>query len=87
MVTNISYFGTDSISLFLSSAVKNLRILHEAMESDLLAQQRSGISSGPEYLLDCCDAMTTVLQALDRITCVDTPYAGPWAASSMAAWS
>lgn len=67
MVTNISYFGTDSISLFLSSAVKNLRILHEAMESDLLAQQRSGISSGPEYLLDCCDAMTTVLQALDRI--------------------
>ena len=48
MVTNISYFGTDSISLFLSSAVKNLRILHEAMESDLLAQQRSGISSGPE---------------------------------------
>ena len=67
MDTSIMCFGVDSISFFLSSAVKNLRIIHEAMESDLLAQQQSGISLGPEHLLDCCDAMTTVLRDLDRI--------------------
>lgn len=67
MTASIPCFGVDSISLFLSSAIKNLRILHDVMERDLLAQQRSGINQRPEYLLDCCDAMIALLREFDRI--------------------
>ncbi|MEY8316005.1 hypothetical protein AALB19_01660 [Oscillospiraceae bacterium 50-58] len=67
MTATIPSFELETVSLFLSSAIKNFRILREEMESDLLAQKRSGINLGPEHLMDCCDAMGTVLRELDRI--------------------
>ena len=67
MTATIPSFELETVSLYLSSAIKNFRILREEMESDLLAQKRSGINLGPEHLMDCCDAMGTVLRELDRI--------------------
>lgn len=67
MTATLPRFDLETVSLFLSGAIKNLRILREEMESDLLAQKRSGINLGPEHLMDCCDAMGTVLRELDRI--------------------
>lgn len=60
-------FDIEDASMYLSSAIKNLRILKEAMEGDLLAQKRTSIYLGPDHLLDCCDAMCTVLRELDRL--------------------
>ncbi len=66
-MTTATNIDLETVSLFLSSAIKTFRILREEMERDLLAQRRTNLYLGPDHLLDCCDAMCTVLRDLDRI--------------------
>lgn len=66
-MTTATNIDLESMSLFLSCAIKTFRILREEMEQDLLFQKRTNLYVGPEHLLDCCDAMCTVLRDLDRI--------------------
>lgn len=66
-MTTATNMDLESMSLFLSCAIKTFHILREEMERDLLAQRRTNLYLGPEHLLDCCDAMCTVLRDLDRI--------------------
>lgn len=37
------------------------------MERELTNQKKTGLNFGPDYLLDCCDAMCTAFHELDRI--------------------
>lgn len=60
-------FDVEDVSMYLSCAIKNLRTLKNEMEGDLLAQNETSIYLGPDHLLDCCDAMCTVLRELDRL--------------------
>ncbi len=66
-MTTATNLDLETVSLYLSSAIKTFRILREEMEQDLLFQKRTNLYLGPEHLLDCCDAMCTVLRDLDRI--------------------
>lgn len=60
-------FEVEDASLYLSCAIKTMRLLREETESELLSIQKSGLWLGPEHLLDICDAMCTVLRELERI--------------------
>ena len=61
------YTTTDIATSDLSCAIKNLRIVREEMEEELLRMRNTQIYLGPDYLLDCCDAMSSAFVVLDAI--------------------
>ena len=67
MAKGYTRFDIEDASIYLTCALKAFCILREEMETNLLEQKRTGMNYGPEYLLDCCDAMCTVQQTLERV--------------------
>ena len=61
-------FDVEDAALDLNNAIKAFRIIREEMERNLLAMAQTRLNFGPEHLLDCCDALVTVLRELDRIS-------------------
>ena len=60
-------FDVEGAAIYLSGAIKTFYIIRGEMESNLLAMDRTGLNFGAGHLLDCCDALGTVLRELDRI--------------------
>lgn len=74
------HLNMEDISVFLSSARKNLNILRDEIYRDLFAMEETQRFLGTGHLMECCDAMFTTLRELDRIqeeldAVVDRQYA------------
>lgn len=59
--------AADLASCDLDSSRKNLRIILEVMEKELFDIKKDGIFLGPEFLMDCCEAMSAAIRGLDHI--------------------
>ena len=57
----------EDTELYLECTIKTFRLIKESMENELFAIKKTGLFSGPESLLDHCDAMFIVLWELERI--------------------